>query len=146
MQSPPITTRIKRRFSNDEEETKKVKQQSECVTPQKQEYPVFHHPDGGLIRFTPDGIMRTIIDENNREITTVEPTSKFDISNTSQGIDGYALHISGANPGSDAESYMAKGYTGAGYSYYSSEDNTASRLNFFFNDDDEFESDEEMDG
>lgn len=115
------SVRAKRRFSEDSD-SKRTK----VTTPQKdvskEEYPKFHHPDGGFIQFTPNGTIRTLV-INNEEVTHVQPHTspeKFDLRQISHGIDGYKLNS--FSPTTSVESYMLKGYSNVQYSDFNSYD------------------------
>ncbi|VEU19309.1 DEKNAAC100426 [Brettanomyces naardenensis] len=100
------TTRVKRRSSDVEESSKKVKHPTamrhrtnipaENLTLQNMdvgEYPKFEHPEGGIIQFTPVGNIRTFVSDNNVVQRIVEKNSSFDLSKTDRGIDGYKLFL-----------------------------------------------------
>ncbi|GMF37163.1 unnamed protein product [[Candida] boidinii] len=89
------------------------------------EYPKFHHPDGGYIQFTPIGNIRTFLSDNNVVQSIIEKKSSFDLNNLQNGIDGYKLYLGRAttttstasnsnnllnSPSSEAENYMRNGY------------------------------------
>ncbi|KAG7891010.1 hypothetical protein KL907_001518 [Ogataea polymorpha] len=167
-------TRPKRRNSDYEDNFKKVKQSpttpSNKIPTEKltleninlNEYPKFHHPDGGFIQFTPIGNVRTWMGDDNIVRKTIEKNSSFDLNKLNQGIDGYTLYLgdnrdSGiqidSSPSNEVENYMRVGYSGTGPSgssttgntgYYDDGGSSASRLQYFFDDDDEFDSDENM--
>ncbi|OWB75738.1 hypothetical protein B5S31_g5697 [[Candida] boidinii] len=143
-------TRSKRRFSNSDPDLKKSKQQPiinhnnhnhnynhshnksnlelTLENINLNEYPKFHHPDGGYIQFTPIGNIRTFLSDNNIVQSIIEKKSSFDLNNLQNGIDGYKLYLgrptttttssSSQNnnnnqlnsPSSEAENYMRNGY------------------------------------
>lgn len=128
--------RSKRRFSDDEDSFKKVRQTSHATrqpaTPPQQltlqninleEYGKFEHPDGGYIQFTPIGNVRTFTGDNNMLHRIVEENSSFDLAKTDRGIDGYKLYIGNhgfeepasgvtidCSPSNEIEGYMRTGY------------------------------------
>lgn len=131
------------------------------------EYPKFHHPDGGFIQFTPIGNVRTFLGDNDVVQRIVEKNSTFDLSKTQCGIDGYKLFIGmhgfdeeydhrypdksclkgvplDNSPSNEIENYMRAGYSsgssGSGTDYY---DNKSSTARYY--DDDGFDDDDDAD-
>lgn len=157
------TTKTKRRYSHDEP-TPKKQQRSKLVSIDntndqkhidqlKNQYPVFHHPDGGFIQFTPNGNIRTIF-QDNKQISIVETSSSFDLAHIDKGIDGYSVvnqdkfnvatnNSSNPSPSNEIEAYMREGYNNSKYYYLDSENDTANKMAYYFNDDDEDFSDYE---
>lgn len=129
--------RVKRRNSDSSYNTKKIKDKTiyDSPTPQQSmsldtinldEYPQFHHPDGGIIQFTPIGNIRSILNPATNQIErSIESNSKFNLNDIDKGIDGYKIFLgtdcsnSGCNhvdcTSTEAESYMSNGYS----NYYS---------------------------
>lgn len=139
LQSSPLS-RSKRTNSDYDCQTKKVKDHTQYDSPNPEanmtlesidleQYPQFHHPDGGIIQFTPIGNIRSMVNPATNQVERlIENNSKFDLTQTQNGIDGYKIflgdssnggqHVHGAScsttacGGNDqcAEPYMANGY------------------------------------
>lgn len=130
--------RSKRRNSDSSYNTKKLKEKTIYDSPNQpqslsldtinlDEYPQFHHPDGGIIQFTPIGNIRSVLNPNTNQVErSIESNSKFNLNDIDKGIDGYKIFLgkdcsnSGCNhvdcsPSNEVETYMRNGYT----TYYS---------------------------
>lgn len=132
--------RSKRRNSDSSYNVKKVKEKTVYDSPSPSplqglsletidlsEYPQFHHPDGGIIQFTPIGNVRSIVNPQTNQVErAIETSSKFNLNDVDRGIDGYKIFLgkdcSGAgcshadcSSTNEAESYMRNGYA----SFYS---------------------------
>lgn len=165
-----VNSAFKRKRDEKEVEVKKCKaaanEKNKEEGANSNEWPVFNHPHGGVVKVTPWGMLRKYVDANGEEVTRFEDGSFGDITftdNDAQAINEaafpstpqslYQNSNAGSSspaesdriklsPGDEAENYVLNGYdSNTAYNPNQMQQFGQEHENYFGMDQDDFECD-----